>query len=64
MTIQEYTNIGWLNDWLGTDREPEAYKKCHEDKSHDGHRHEEGGWSNHTCWCDICKIEWHYDSSD
>ena len=59
-------DLGWLNDWLGTSREPKEYKDCralhHPIEDNDVGPPNRG--LDHVVKCKVCEIMWHYDSGD
>jgi len=63
-TPDGYRDLGWANSWRET---PEEVKRCREqghrttdiDKGRPPHR-----GLDHVVTCDVCRIVYHYDSSD
>lgn len=56
-------DLGWMNSWQ---EEPEEYTKCREAK----HKRKDRDIGppnrglHHVVTCEICDIQFHYDSSD
>lgn len=60
-----YKDFGFANGWHG--QTPPEIQKCREmrHKTEDVDRgHPKGRGKDHVVTCDICKIKYHYDSSD
>lgn len=67
-TMTEYHDLGWANDWDGynTADTPQEVKNCIA-ANHDRSDIDKGPphrGMDHVVTCDICRIIWHYDSSD
>jgi len=62
--MEDYKDLGWINNWYYEKQNPPEYDKCREA----GHELEESSSSHWTCVtrqsCPICKITWRVDSSD
>lgn len=64
--METYRDLGWANGWYNTDHQPPEYTACQ------AARHQISDCDigppyrgiNHLCQCAVCKIQWHYDSSD
>jgi hypothetical protein len=61
--VTQYKQLGWANSWKEI---PAPLRQCaakqHKIEDRDIGPPMRG--MDHRCRCHICKIEWHYDSSD
>lgn len=56
-----YNYLGWANGWS---KNPPELQKCRDEKHSMNEISYSPRGSDHTVYCDICKIWYKYDSSD